>query len=75
MLVKRVILVLHESDLQWQDIYVSFYFVAQPFGIIQSGGILLCCNDYLGREHRSKGVVNELNVLFLELVVIGKGKR
>ena len=75
MLVKHVILILHEANAYWQDVHILFHFVAQSVNRVQSGGIFLCRDDDFGRLHGSKRVVDELNVLCLKLVMVGKGER
>ena len=75
MLVKRILLVLHEDDVYRQDINVLLDFIAQPLCMIQTGCVLLCRDDELGRGQGSKLVVDELHVLFAKLVMVGKRER
>ena len=68
-------MVLHETDAYRQDINILLNVIAQPLDIVQTGGILLCRNDELGRGQGSKRVVDELNVLLVKLVMVGIGER
>ena len=74
-MVKHVILFLHETDLYRQDINILFDFLAQSIDIVYTGGVLLCGDDNLRRLHRSKSVVDELDVLLVKLMMVSKGKR
>jgi hypothetical protein len=74
LLVKHVILILHEANAQWQDVYALLHFVAHALNMVQSGGILLCRDNQLRGRHRCKGIVNELNVLSLKLMVVSEGQ-
>ena len=74
-MVKRILLVLHEDNVYRQDIDVLSHFVAQSFDTIQTGGILLCSDDEFGREHCCKRVVDELDILLVELMMVGKCQR
>ena len=48
MIVERFFLLLHELDMHRQHIDVLAHFLAQTFGSLQAGGILLGGNDTLG---------------------------
>ena len=74
MLVKRIFLVLHETDTYRQDIKILLDVIAQSLDIVQTGGILLCRDDELRRWHGSKRVVDELYVLLGKLMVVSEGK-
>ena len=73
-MVKHLFLVLHETDAYRQDMDILTYFLAQSFGMVQSGGVLLCGDDNLITIHSSKGVIDELHILGAELMVVGKGQ-
>ena len=75
MLVKRIFLVLHESDANRQDIHILLDLVAQSLDMIQTCGILLCGDDEFGSGQCSKRVVDDLNVLLCKLMMVGKGER
>ena len=51
------------------------YFVAQPFGGLQSCGILLGGDNHLRLRHRLKHLIDAGNVFCLEVVVVGEGER
>ena len=72
MLVKRILLVLHEDNVYRQDINILLHFIAQPLYVIQTGGVLLRGDDEFGRGQRSKLVVDEVDVFFAKLVMVGK---
>ena len=54
---------------------MTAYFLAQPFYVMKTGGIFLRGDDTTGLGKFFKRLVDELDVLRLEMVMVGKGER
>ena len=74
-MIEYIFLVEQNLDLDRQGIEMTLHLVAQTFDLLQTGLILLCGDDELGRGEGTKGRVDPLDILLLEIMMVAEGQR
>ena len=73
-MVKRFFLFLHEADINWKGVDVLAHFLAESVYVVESCRIFLCRDDTTGLGELLEGLINQLDVLCLETMMVGKSE-